>query len=112
MVEVDCNRAHDRPFDLSQIAEQDWNEARRRADVLRPLAELTHCPRDRARAAAAQLGLSERQVYTCLQRLLAEGTSVREAARILRCHHATLYRALQTRSPVAVENVAGPKTPC
>ena len=56
-------------IDLSQIAEQDWNEARRRADVLRPLAELAHCPHDRARAAAAQLGLSERQVYTCLQRL-------------------------------------------
>ncbi len=32
------------------------------------------------------------------QRLLAEGTSVREAARVLRCHHATLYRALQTRA--------------
>lgn len=55
--------------DLSQIAEHDWNEARRRADILRPLAELAHCPRDRARVAAAQLGLSERQVYTCLQRL-------------------------------------------
>ena len=55
--------------DLSQIAEHDWNEARRRADLLRPLAELAHCPRDRARVAAAQLGLSERQVYTCLQRL-------------------------------------------
>ena len=34
------------------------------------------------------------------QRLLAEGTSVRAAARILRCHHATLYRALQSRPPV------------
>lgn len=35
------------------------------------------------------------------QRLLAEGTSVREAAHILRCHHATLYRAIRTRAPVS-----------
>ena len=27
-------------------------------------------------------------------RLIGEGTSVREAARLLKCHHATLYRAL------------------
>jgi len=30
--------------DLSQIAEPDWNEARRRALVLRPLAELVFQP--------------------------------------------------------------------
>lgn len=28
------------------------------------------------------------------QRLVGEGTSVREAAKLLQCHHATLYRAL------------------
>jgi DNA invertase Pin-like site-specific DNA recombinase len=28
-------------------------------------------------------------------RLVGEGTSVREAAKLLQCHHATLYRALQ-----------------
>ncbi|MET0375723.1 MAG: helix-turn-helix domain-containing protein [Rhizorhabdus sp.] len=28
-------------------------------------------------------------------RLIGEGTSVREAAKLLQCHHATLYRALQ-----------------
>ena len=28
-------------------------------------------------------------------RLVGEGTSVREAAKPLKCHHATLYRALQ-----------------
>ncbi|WP_242122281.1 recombinase family protein [Sphingomonas lacusdianchii] len=28
------------------------------------------------------------------ERLISEGTSVREAARLLKCHHATLYRAL------------------
>jgi len=31
--------------DLLQIAEEDWNEARRRAEIVRPLAELEHCPR-------------------------------------------------------------------
>ncbi|HYA39644.1 MAG TPA: Mu transposase C-terminal domain-containing protein [Candidatus Methylomirabilis sp.] len=55
--------------DLSQIAEPDWDEARRRAAVLRPLAELQPCPRLRARAAGAELGLSERQVYRLIQRL-------------------------------------------
>ena len=55
--------------DLLQIAEPDWNEARRRAEVVRPLAELEYCPRSRARAAATQLGLSARQVYTLVQRL-------------------------------------------
>lgn len=57
--------------DLSQIAEPDWNEAHRRARVLRPLAELAHCPRDRASAAAAELGLSERHTYRLIQRLRA-----------------------------------------
>jgi DNA invertase Pin-like site-specific DNA recombinase len=31
-------------------------------------------------------------------RLIDEGTSVREAAALLKCHHATLYRALQPGS--------------
>ncbi len=30
------------------------------------------------------------------ERLVSEGTSVREAAKLLKCHHATLYRALTT----------------
>lgn len=38
------------------------------------------------------------------QRLRAEGASVREAARVLRGHPATLYRATGARSPVAVGN--------
>ena len=29
------------------------------------------------------------------ERLVGEGTSVREAAKLLKCHHATLYRALR-----------------
>jgi len=34
-----------------------------------------------------------------VQRLVAEGTSVREAAKLLKCHHATLYRALTAAAP-------------
>jgi len=40
---------------------------------MRPLMDLEHCPRERARAAAAELGLSERQVYRLMQRLRAAG---------------------------------------
>jgi len=54
--------------DLSLIAEQEWNEARRRAVVIRPLLEFKHCPRKKACEAAAELGLSERQVYRLIQR--------------------------------------------
>lgn len=58
------------------------------------------------RAAAQQKGvrfgrppkLSAEQIELG-QRLLAEGTSVRAAARILNCHHSTLYRAIGTRVP-------------
>ncbi|WP_343057004.1 helix-turn-helix domain-containing protein [Sphingomonas xinjiangensis] len=32
------------------------------------------------------------------ERLVGEGTSVREAAKLLKCHHATLYRALAARA--------------
>jgi DNA invertase Pin-like site-specific DNA recombinase len=32
------------------------------------------------------------------ERLVGEGTSVREAAKLLKCHHATLYRALSART--------------
>ena len=32
------------------------------------------------------------------ERLVGEGTSVREAAKLLKCHHATLYRALTAAS--------------
>ena len=33
------------------------------------------------------------------QRLVAEGRSVRETAKLLQCHHATLYRALTAAAP-------------
>jgi putative transposase len=51
--------------DLSQIENQLWEEAQRRASVLCPLVELKDCPRDKARG----LGLSERQIYRLIKRL-------------------------------------------
>jgi putative transposase len=59
--------------DLSQIAVQEWNEAHRHAVVVRPLVEFKRCPRKKAREAAAELGLSERQVYRLIQRLRESG---------------------------------------
>jgi DNA invertase Pin-like site-specific DNA recombinase len=38
--------------------------------------------------------LTKEQI-TLGQRLIAEGTSVRETTQILNCHHATLYRAIK-----------------
>lgn len=54
--------------DLSLIPEPLWQEAERRAAVLRPLANLPACPRDQARTAAAALGVTERQVYRLLRK--------------------------------------------
>jgi len=56
-------------MDLTQINEQDWNQAKQRAEILRPLAKLEQCPRYLAQEAAANLKLSVRQVYTLVQRL-------------------------------------------
>ena len=54
--------------DLSLIPEAAWIEAQRRADVVRPLAARDRQPRHLVQAAAASLGLSERQTYTLLRR--------------------------------------------
>src|SRR5579884_3877219 len=54
--------------DLSLIPEATWREAERRAEVIRPLAERERWPHHLVRAAAAELGLSERQTYTLLRR--------------------------------------------
>jgi putative transposase len=59
--------------DLSQIAEPAWHEAQRRAEVVRPLAESQCCSRLKAREAAAELGLSDRQIYRLIQRLRESG---------------------------------------
>ncbi len=54
--------------DLSLIPEAAWREAQSRAEVIRPLAERGSRPRHLVQAAAAALGLSERQTYTLLRR--------------------------------------------
>ncbi|WP_027159829.1 Mu transposase C-terminal domain-containing protein [Methylobacter luteus] len=59
--------------DLSQIAEPEWHEAQRRAEIVRPLVESKCCSRLKAREAAAELGLSERQIYRLIQRLRESG---------------------------------------
>jgi putative transposase len=59
--------------DLSQIAEHEWAEAQRRATVVRPLVESERCPRENALEAAAELGLSSRQVYRLVRRLRESG---------------------------------------
>jgi putative transposase len=59
--------------DLSFIPEAAWSEARRRAEVIRPLSERDHRPRSMVQAAAVTLGLSERQTYTLLRRCREAG---------------------------------------
>jgi putative transposase len=59
--------------DVSLVSEAAWCEARRRAEVIRPLAERDHHPRHLVQAAAATLGLSERQTYTLLRRCREAG---------------------------------------
>lgn len=62
--------------DLSLVPEPLWQEAERRAAVLRPLAALLACPREQARAAAVVLGVSERQVYRLLRKCREGGGTV------------------------------------
>jgi putative transposase len=50
------------------LSEQAWAEAQRRARVIAPLAARPAVDRQTADEAAAQLGLSRRQIYTLLQR--------------------------------------------
>jgi len=62
--------------DLSLIPEAAWREAQRRAEVIRPLAERERRPRHLVQAAAAALGLSERQTYNLLRRCRDAGGAV------------------------------------
>ena len=57
--------------DISTFSDEAWQEARRRAQMIRPLAARERCPRLLVRAAALDLGLSERQVYTLVRRFRA-----------------------------------------
>jgi len=59
--------------DVSLVPEEAWREAQRRAEVIRPLAEGDRRPRHLVQAAAATLGLSERQTYTLLRRCREAG---------------------------------------
>ena len=59
--------------DLSLIPDADWREAERRAAVIRPIAELERRPRHLILAAAAALGLAERQTYTLVRRCMDGG---------------------------------------
>ena len=59
--------------DLALIPDAAWREAQRRAAVIRPLAERGRWPRHLVRAAAVQLGLSERQTYTLVRRCREAG---------------------------------------
>ena len=62
------------------------------------IAERTHAGRVSAKQKGVRFGrppkLTPEQI-SLGQRLIAEGTSVRETALILNCHHATLYRAIK-----------------
>ena len=62
--------------DLSLVPGSLWQEAERRAAVLRPLAALPTCPREQARAAAVALGVSERQIYRLLRKCREGGGTV------------------------------------
>jgi putative transposase len=65
------DEAQDIP-DLSQIAPEKWEEARRRVGIIRPLAEMSNRKVADMQAAAAQLGLKLSQVYELLGRYLAD----------------------------------------
>lgn len=58
---------------LADIPETAWREAERRIQVVRPLMEAPRRPRRLIQAAAATLGLSERQTYTLLRRCREAG---------------------------------------
>jgi len=62
--------------DLGLVPEPLWQEAKRRAAVLRPLAALPACPREQARTAATALGVTERQIYRLLRRCREGGGAV------------------------------------
>lgn len=62
--------------DLAAIPKSRWVEAQRRAEVVRPLAERSRCPRRLARIAAQELGISERQVYALVRRMKEAGGTV------------------------------------
>jgi putative transposase len=73
--------AHVHESDLATLSAREWEEAKRRAAVIRPLATLDEMPADRAKQAAEQLGLSQRTIYSLLQRYRASGGLLTSLAR-------------------------------
>jgi putative transposase len=59
--------------DIMQIAEADWAEAKRRAQILAPVATLDTCPQSVVQQAAAEVGCSVRHIYTLLRAYRASG---------------------------------------
>ena len=62
--------------DLSNIDNEKWKEAQRRADVVRPLIINDKLPLSSAKLAADELGISVRQVYKLVKRCLESDKSV------------------------------------
>ncbi len=60
-------------LDIMQIAEADWAEAKRRAQILAPLATMHLCPQSVVQQAAAEIGCSVRHLYTLLRAYRASG---------------------------------------
>jgi hypothetical protein len=54
--------------ELSTSSDEAWQEAKRRAEVIRPVAARDCCPRLLVRAAVMDSNLSERQVYALVKR--------------------------------------------
>src|SRR5829696_5631471 len=50
------------------ISNLNWDEAKRREAVIKPLCQLATCPSSLAKQAAKQLNLSVRQIYTWISR--------------------------------------------
>ena len=59
--------------DIMQIAEADWAEAKRRAQILAPVATMHLCPQSVVQQAAAEIGCSVRHLYTLLRAYRASG---------------------------------------
>ena len=59
--------------DIMQMTAADWAEAKRRAQIIAPLATLDVCPLSVARQAATELGCSARHIYTLRRAYRAAG---------------------------------------
>jgi putative transposase len=58
---------------LEEIPKLEWELAKKREQIIRPLVLVEKCTAKQARAAAAELGLSTRQIYNLIQSHRASG---------------------------------------